>query len=324
MTDLRIKIDSNKECQEAQELLFQLGKSWSCAGYNYSYPQKDIWLHTSATQIFWCHDSEISTHDVRHKKIVTLEDLRTMVILHRNDLNDRTHIYTASNGEDLSCVLCGEWWHIFSGDRWGKFSHINSDTAKSIFPIQKQPFVVAGSDHFTAEAQSAGETDPFLKEYLTPDFRLMLASDPHPSWIDVPDGAQIALLWDEGTPGQVIEFYREDNVYFSNEKHEWRRGMNYQGKCKTHSKVVWQRDPQPQSDSNSDLPSSIEFAPIETVYHYSASINTARGTVSYDGVITFPGRITGIEDYQKVRAEIAKDGNVAPDAVNVHSLTIVG
>lgn len=61
----------------------------------------------------------------------------------------------------------------------------------------------------------------------------------------------------------------------------------------------------------------------ETLYHYSASINTARGTVFYDGVITFPGRITGIEDYQQARAEIAKDGNVAPQQVNVHSLSIV-
>lgn len=60
-----------------------------------------------------------------------------------------------------------------------------------------------------------------------------------------------------------------------------------------------------------------------TVYHYSASINTARGTVAYDGVITLPGRITGIEDYQKARAEIAKDGNVAPDQVNVLSLSII-
>ena len=63
---------------------------------------------------------------------------------------------------------------------------------------------------------------------------------------------------------------------------------------------------------------------LDVVYHYSASFNSARGSVSYDGVITFPGRITGIEDYRKVRAEIAKNGNVTPDQVNVHSLTIVG
>lgn len=170
------------------------------------------------------------------------------------------------------------------------------------------------------------EPDPFLKEYLTPYYKLMLSSDPHPSWIDVPDGARTALLWDEGTPGQVIEFYREDNVYFSDEKHEWRRGMNWQAKSKTDSRVVWQRDLQPETNDaiNFDFTSNLQFPPIETVYHYSASINTARGTVSYDGVVTFTGRITGIEDYQKVRAEIAKDGNVTPELVNVHSLTIVG
>lgn len=61
-----------------------------------------------------------------------------------------------------------------------------------------------------------------------------------------------------------------------------------------------------------------------TTYQYAASINTARGTIQYDGVINLLGRITDIDDYQQARAEIAKDGNVAPDQVNVHSLSIVG
>lgn len=59
-------------------------------------------------------------------------------------------------------------------------------------------------------------------------------------------------------------------------------------------------------------------------YQYAASINTARGTIQYDGVINLLGRITDIDDYQQARAEIAKDGNVAPEQVNVHSLSIVG
>lgn len=65
------------------------------------------------------------------------------------------------------------------------------------------------------------------------------------------------------------------------------------------------------------------FQPQPVTYHYAASINTARGTVAYDGVITMPQRITGMEDYLQARTEIAKDGNVAPEQVNVHSLSII-
>ena len=85
--------------------------------------------------------------------------------------------------------------------------------------------------------------------------------------------------------------------------------------------LIWSRHPQPEPET-ATLEDSDNL--LDVVYHYSASFNSARGSVSYDGVITFPGRITGIEDYQKVRAEIAKDGNVTPEQVNVHSLTIVG
>lgn len=62
----------------------------------------------------------------------------------------------------------------------------------------------------------------------------------------------------------------------------------------------------------------------ETIYHYAASYNTHRGTTYYDGVVSFPGRITGIEDYHKVRAQIAEDGHVTADRVNVHSLSVIG
>lgn len=65
------------------------------------------------------------------------------------------------------------------------------------------------------------------------------------------------------------------------------------------------------------------FQPQPVTYHYAASINTARGTVAYDGVITMPQRITGMEDYLQARAEIAKDGNVTPEQVNIHSLSII-
>jgi len=164
--------------------------------------------------------------------------------------------------------------------------------------------------------------DPFLKEYLTPDYKLMLANGPQDGWIEVPEGADTAVLWDEGEPYEVIAFYRENNKFYSPLEGVWTSWTDWQsGEIESSRKVVWQRNPQPEPET-ATLEDSENL--LDVVYHYSASFNSARGTVSYDGVITFPGRITGIEDYRKVRAEIAKDGNVTPELVNVHSLTIVG
>ena len=164
--------------------------------------------------------------------------------------------------------------------------------------------------------------DPFLKEYLTPDYKLMLANGPQDGWLEVPEGADTAVLWDEGEPYEVIAFYRENNKFYSPLEMVWTSCTDWElVEIESSRKVVWQRDPQPKPETTT-LEDSDSL--LGVVYHYSASFNSARGSVRYDGVITFPGRITGIEDYRKVRAEIAKDGNVTPEQVNVHSLTIVG
>lgn len=60
------------------------------------------------------------------------------------------------------------------------------------------------------------------------------------------------------------------------------------------------------------------------VYQYAASVNTPRGCVHWDGVVTAK-LISGIEAYRAVRAEIARDGNVSnPEQVQVHNLAMVG
>lgn len=177
------------------------------------------------------------------------------------------------------------------------------------------------SNKVCQEAQEL--SDPFLKEYLTPDYKLMLASEPQDGWIEVPEGAELYAYW----PNDNSYNFHSGKSFFEDD--EWNCcgwGVDKIKNGTAGAKALWQRDQQSVQTIkfSSELPSLKEYLPIETVYHYSASINTARGTVSYDGVVTFTGRITGIEDYQKVRAKIAKDGNVTPELVNVHSLTIVG
>lgn len=186
--------------------------------------------------------------------------------------------------------------------------------------------------------------DPFLKEYLTPDFRLMLSSSPQDGWIEVPEGSVHAIKLVNTIKtfvGTIVFMNTAGLIFIHGKTQEFTNGTydTVERYVDDGDLLIWSRHPQPKPetttpDDSDSLLDVMYFGNewstvlnphlLDVVYHYSASFNSARGSVSYDGVITFPGRITGIEDYRKVRAEIAKDGNVTPDQVNVHSLTIVG
>lgn len=61
------------------------------------------------------------------------------------------------------------------------------------------------------------------------------------------------------------------------------------------------------------------------IYQYAATINTSRGTVSFDGIVFRPGYIRSMDDYQSIRQEVARDANVDDaNAVNIINLNIVG
>lgn len=274
---------------------------------------------------------------------VTIEDLRDMVVLRRSDVKDATH---EDGNNKFYEAHDNKLYHFFDGT-WIKCS---SEMFKS--PTFKR-------------IQKAQDTQP-IREYLDIKFhclRYVADGTKRPdNFILVPEGADTFVqledgggyFWKHGDDGNhhyigwKTKSKIPDWIRF-NETAQWYVNETNQD---LGSKIVWQRDPQPEKQSLNDVaktaeehrqkglravprdPSNphsdyvvdpqLEFELPDTVYQYSASINTPRGTVHYDGVITFPGRITGIEDYHQVRAEIAKDGNTTPDKVNVHTLNIVG
>lgn len=179
-------------------------------------------------------------------------------------------------------------------------------------------------------------------------------------WLEVPDGAILATQ----APDYQIIFWKDDHFVWDKEKLSWEDSREYAAQVGNSTyynywkhKVVWdfakKIEHKCSVDRNAHLPGgaahTLEAVPEdpknpngpmvakkimaggwdlaavpETIYHYAASYNTHRGTTYYDGVISFPGRITGIEDYRKVRAQIAEDGHVTADRVNVHSLSVIG
>lgn len=347
----KVRVNNGAESKEAQELFFELGYSWYGNKKQVSYLEsidKGEFSHLLAWSVGSFEKVIQMGCGSEDAKEFTLSQLRTMVVLHRNDVNDANCTYQPSGKKELlSGYLTSDgWYYLFTGGSWQKHISTKHEAANKFTPIQKQqeqPFVVAGSDHYTSETQPAELPDPFLKEYLTPDYKLMLANGPQDGWIEVPEGSVHAIKLVNTIKifvGTIVFMNAAGLIFIHGKTQEFTNGTydTVEGYVNDGDLLIWSRHPQPKpekttpddSDSPLDVMYGNEWSTVlnpqllDVVYHYSASFNSARGSVSYDGVITFPGRITGIEDYRKVRAEIAKDGNVTPDQVNVHSLTIVG
>lgn len=339
MNKLKIFIGDNPELKnQVLDYLFALGYEWKGdKSYLETLRPDAIYAGSSDTiSVNHCMTADQFEGYQSDHRTVTIEDLREMLVLQEYvpteylDTNDNykyhkpnrpvfigtgwieipksaeAYLASADFKGFIKPDLCGALM-LFEGGQWIYGTGIFKNKLDQALWVRTQP---------------AELPDPFLKEYLTPDYKLMLANGPQDGWIEVPEGADTAVLWDEGEPYEVIAFYRENNKFYSPLERVWTSCTDWElVEIESSRKVVWQRDPHPEPETT-NLEDSDTL--LDVVYHYSASFNGARGTVSYDGVITFPGRITGIEDYRKVRAEIAKDGNVTPELVNVHSLTIVG
>ena len=82
-----------------------------------------------------------------------------------------------------------------------------------------------------------------------------------------------------------------------------------------------------QSQSNepelTDFGTGILSVSSETVYHFYACPHNPSWP-PIDGIIVFDGRISGVEDYERLRGMIAEVINSKPDDFSISSLTIVG
>ena len=72
-----------------------------------------------------------------------------------------------------------------------------------------------------------------------------------------------------------------------------------------------------------DFGTGILSVSSETVYHFYACPHNPSWP-PIDGIIVFDGRISGVEDYERLRGMIAEAINRKPDDFAIRSLTIVG
>ena len=86
MENLKIRVNSEAESKEAQELFFELGYSWNIKGGEKDYLNIRSFTHLTTFDKYIGQGFGF----VDHKKI-TLPELRDLVVLKRNDVGDATH-----------------------------------------------------------------------------------------------------------------------------------------------------------------------------------------------------------------------------------------
>lgn len=122
MENLKIRVNSEAESKEAQELFFELNYNWFKKGY--------MEVKTPET-IMSFENGALSTGirgSINHKEI-TLPDLRDMVVLNRNDVGDATH----EDYSGLKHLLLMHTRHVWGGDKW----LISSADFSKLKPIEK-------------------------------------------------------------------------------------------------------------------------------------------------------------------------------------------
>lgn len=232
MENLKIKLSTESENKEAQELFFELGFSWnglfevshldlfSRGEYKYLFAGFNKYAEKPLVQI--ANGNEVA-------KEITLPELRDMVVLKRNDVSDATHSVDGENGSAV--MLNGVWYgYNFRDDKWELWNDDEEYKLKDLKPIEKK------------------EMKEYLRKNSNGEYILEVvdereAIEPHAKdWIELPEGAEAAVLGNKG------------NIYFWNGfsfiggshktwvKMDFDHDFNWYLESSSGSKLIWQRE----------------------------------------------------------------------------------
>ncbi|HEI8439561.1 TPA: hypothetical protein SLF30_000213 [Acinetobacter baumannii] len=151
MDNYKIKVKDEAESKEAQELFVQLGYSnRQSKRFGFVYTQ-DGCIGCDSME-HWDYYNDLCQE-------LTLPQLRDLVVLKRNDINDATH--TCEN--DFKYICIDERWNLMTTDGW---FHV-SVNPKALKPIKKHLETVTGrfdenGEHHLTFSNGTEEKDPAL------------------------------------------------------------------------------------------------------------------------------------------------------------------
>jgi len=219
----KIKVNTRKEGIEAQEHFFQLGYGFEgCTSHKLISNEFDfnyLFAHVDSDLTISNSDQVFNSNDYKE---LNLYQLRDLVVLHRNDINDATHKDNSIHNRMgfLSSDGVEYFWSYFDL-KWFKSEQHSFETTK-LKPIKIEK----------------------MKEWLDPEdgYSLVTAVHALPHWIEVPEGSEGYYQYRKGEDDN--EFFLKkigDTYYFANEESryswEW-----YAGELKGHEFALWQRE----------------------------------------------------------------------------------
>lgn len=117
MKNLKIRVANEAESKEAQELFFKLGYYWAYKnlGKKLLLSKKDVYLfaESGGTLGTGTHQDEVFFNNWRGKEI-TLQELKDLVVLKRNDESDASHVN--ENTGEFYRIINGAW-HVLN-EKW--------------------------------------------------------------------------------------------------------------------------------------------------------------------------------------------------------------
>lgn len=251
MSNFKIIVNNAFESCEIQDMLFELGYSWGNNRNVYQYlDKKYLYIYEYSENykdISW--DDKKRYFEKHLNKEITLSQLKDMLVLHRNNIDDKTHHFLLTPKiNDKFYVTSDNKVYCWLNEKWEKSNMKISD----LTPIHK--------------TQPANQTLE-VKEYLDADngysYHKCSTGMYDDKWVEIPEDAEVAVY-----------HVRSNLVYFwkNSGKQHW--NSNQWRNCKTHSftsldkfllnhstsKIVWQRNkPTPQTNStDTNLISGIE------------------------------------------------------------------
>ncbi|MCE6007609.1 hypothetical protein [Acinetobacter soli] len=142
MNNYKIRVNNEAESREAQELFFELEYSWQGHGKKYKHLNQE-WINANSNGFLtWGFTG------VEAQKLITLPQLRDLVVLHRNDVKDAN--YKSHN--DLYYVTDMYDYYFWNGHRWCESTQ---DSINGLIEIIKSPVeqgLISGADALRALA----------------------------------------------------------------------------------------------------------------------------------------------------------------------------
>lgn len=196
MENLKIRVANEAESKEIQGLFFELGCGWHC-GRRRDFRNLDkpyLYLDQKLKDITYIECGDIFNDKDRFKEI-TLPQLRDMVVLKRNDVNDATH----TDGEHLFYVGANESYFYSDCHNYWRKTWKDTNTLKPIQEKQVETKLFLDPKQNYAEIEWDGTT---------------LKGD---DWVEVPDGVSWAYKNTRGKlifmDGDIGESFKRDLVW---------------------------------------------------------------------------------------------------------------